>query len=138
MTRDIIPILFFLSLLGARVGAANSENSSFNFVRHVRSLAPRADSEAVALPLPQAHVSVPFGAKTPRRKSKRLALAALRGRNTSSSESSPGDTVILDGSDSDFEYLTNVTIGGQKFSLSVDTGRCVFEQLYIRRYLSRS
>ncbi|KAJ7789177.1 acid protease, partial [Mycena olivaceomarginata] len=49
-------------------------------------------------------------------------LAALRGRNTSSSRSSPGNTVVLDGSDSDFEYLTNVTIGGQKFSLSVDTG----------------
>ncbi|KAJ7348652.1 acid protease [Mycena albidolilacea] len=72
--------------------------------------------------LPQADVSVPFSAKTPRRKSKRLALAALRGRNTSSSRSSPGNTVVLDGSDSDFEYLANVTIGGQRFSLSVDTG----------------
>jgi hypothetical protein len=134
MARDVISILSFISLLSVRAGTANAENSDFNFVRHVRSLTPRADSEAVTLP--QADVSVPFGAKTPRRKSKRLALAALRGRNTSSSRSSPGNTVVLDGSDSDFEYLTNVTIGGQKFSLSVDTGRCVFEQLYITRYLS--
>ncbi|KAJ7495554.1 acid protease, partial [Mycena latifolia] len=122
MARDIIPILSFLSLLGAHAGAANAENFNFNFVRHVRSLGPGAHSDGVALPLPQADVSVPFGAKTPRRKSKRLALAALRGRNTSSSRWSPGDIVVLDGSDSDFEYLTNVTIGGQKFSLSVDTG----------------
>ncbi|KAJ7824846.1 acid protease [Mycena leptocephala] len=119
MARYVIPILSFLSLLGAHAGAANAENSNFKFVRHVRARAPRADSEA---PLPQADVTVPFGAKTPRRKSKRLALAALRRRNTSSSRSSPSDTVVLDGSDSDFEYLTNVTIGGQKFSLSVDTG----------------
>ncbi|KAJ7793994.1 acid protease [Mycena olivaceomarginata] len=93
MARDVISILSFISLLSVRAGTANAENSNFNFVRH-----------------------------TPRRKSKRLALAALRGRNTSSSRSSPGNTVVLDGSDSDFEYLTNVTIGGQKFSLSVDTG----------------
>ncbi|KAJ7441670.1 acid protease [Mycena galericulata] len=122
MARDFIPILSFLLLFGAGSGVANAENSNFNFVRHVGSLAPRADSEAVAHPLPQANVSVPFSARTPRRKSKRLALAALRGRSTSSSQSSLGDTVVLDGSDSDFEYLTNVTIGGQKFSLSVDTG----------------
>ncbi|KAJ6526493.1 acid protease [Mycena vulgaris] len=121
MARNVIPILSFLSFLSVRASAANAENSNFNFVRHVRSLAPRVDSEAAAQPLPQANVSVPFGTKTPRRKSKRLALAALRG-NTSSSRSSPGDTVVLDGSDSDFEYLTNVTIGGQKLSLSVDTG----------------
>ncbi|KAJ7867225.1 acid protease [Mycena olivaceomarginata] len=120
MARNVISIISFISLLSARAGTANAENSNFNFVRHVRSLAPRAYSEAATLP--QADVSVPFGAKTPRRKSKRLALSALRGRNTSSSRSSPGNTVVLDGSDSDFEYLTNVTIGGQKFSLSVDTG----------------
>ncbi|KAJ6508181.1 acid protease [Mycena sanguinolenta] len=40
----------------------------------------------------------------------------------SSSPSLSDHTVVLDGSDSDFEYLTNVTIGGQKLSLSVDTG----------------
>ncbi|KAF8142599.1 aspartic peptidase domain-containing protein [Mycena galopus ATCC 62051] len=92
MAWDIIPILSFLSLLGARADVTNAEIFDFNFVRHVRSLSPRADSGAVAL------------------------------RNTSSSSSSSDHTVVLDGSDSDFEYLTNVTIGGQKFSFSVDTG----------------
>ncbi|KAF8174995.1 aspartic peptidase domain-containing protein [Mycena galopus ATCC 62051] len=122
MAWDIIPILSFLSLLGARVDVTNAEIFDFNFVRHVRSLSPRADSGAVALSLPPASISVPFGAKTPRRNSKRLALAALRRRNTSSNPSSSNHTVVLDGSDSDFEYLTNITIGGQKFSFSVDTG----------------
>ncbi|KAJ6450922.1 acid protease [Mycena sanguinolenta] len=121
MARDIILILFFLSL-GARAGVANAENFNLNFVRDVRSLSPRADSAAGALSLPPASVSVPFGAKTPRRMSKRQALATLRRGNMSSSPSFSDDTVVLDGSDSDFEYLTNVTIGGQKFSLSVDTG----------------
>ncbi|KAJ7466275.1 aspartic peptidase domain-containing protein [Mycena galericulata] len=100
----VLAVLSALSL----VGAAQAE---FTFVRRT-SVAPRSQTAAV---LPPADFSVPFSGKVPRRKSKRSALAALRGKGAS-------DTVVVDGSDFDEEYLTNVTIGGQHFSLIVDTG----------------
>ncbi|KAJ7750485.1 hypothetical protein DFH07DRAFT_769962 [Mycena maculata] len=71
---------------------------------------------------------VPFAKKVPRRSSKRRALAALRGKPattvlTEKALSAGGaSTITVNGSDSDYEYLTNVTIGGQHFSLNVDTG----------------
>ncbi|KAJ7033574.1 acid protease [Mycena alexandri] len=91
--------------------------AEFSAVRRV-SLAPRALEPAV---IPAAEFSVPISAKTPRRSSKKNALAALRGRPTTKAPAS-GSTVAVDGSDFDEEYLTNVTIGGQHFSLIIDTG----------------
>jgi len=103
----VLAVLSALSL----VGAAQAE---YHFVRHT-SLATRSQEPAV---LPPAEFSVPFSGKAPRRQSKKTALSALRG----ASAKAPSDTVVVDGSDFDEEYLTNVTIGGQHFSLIVDTG----------------
>ncbi|KAJ7204554.1 aspartic peptidase domain-containing protein [Mycena haematopus] len=116
----LLTVLSALSLLGAAL-------AKFDIVRHV-SLAPRAQD---ATELPPAEFSVSFTAKTPRRSSKRAALAALRGQppkkvpGSNAGSSSGGTTVIVDGSDFDEEYLTNFTVGGQHFSLIVDTGRLV-------------
>ncbi|KAJ7696929.1 acid protease [Mycena rosella] len=104
----VLTVFVALSLLGAT-------RSEYTFVRRV-SLAPRSLEPAV---LPAAEFAVPFTAKTPRRKSKKTALAALRGKSRALGGSS---TVAVDGSDFDDEYLTNATIGGQHFSLIVDTG----------------
>ncbi|KAJ7129914.1 acid protease [Mycena crocata] len=107
----VLPLLSALALL-------SSVQAEFNFVRHV-SVAPRAETMAV---LPKAEYSVAFTAKAPRRKSKKNALAALRGHRGHRRPTSGGITVAVDGSDFDDEYLTNVTIGGQHFSLIIDTG----------------
>ncbi|KAJ7049919.1 aspartic peptidase domain-containing protein [Mycena amicta] len=68
--------------------------------------------------------SVAISGKVPRRKSKKDALAKLRGRPTCKSDQAgtSNNTVVLDGSDFEDEYLTNVTVGGQHFSLIIDTG----------------
>ncbi|KAJ7087075.1 acid protease [Mycena epipterygia] len=105
----VLSVLSVLSLLGAA-------RAEFTFKRHV-SLAPRSLEAAV---LPAADFAVPFTAKTPGRKSKKGALTALRGGKRTAPTSS--STVVVDGSDFDEEYLTNVTVGGQHFSLIVDTG----------------
>ncbi|KAF7326791.1 Acid protease [Mycena sanguinolenta] len=113
----LLTVLSALSLLG-------SVQAEFNVVRHV-SQAPRAE---VATDLPPAEFSVSFTAKTPRRSSKRTALEALTGRPSKkrpgvrAATAGGGDTVVVDGSDFDEEYLTNFTVGGQPFSLIVDTG----------------
>jgi len=73
--------------------------------------------------LPPADFTAAITAKTPRRKSKKAALAALRGKTTPSRAAVAGSTTVaVDGSDFDDEYLTNVTVGGQHFSLIIDTG----------------
>ncbi|KAJ7743456.1 aspartic peptidase domain-containing protein [Mycena maculata] len=100
---SVLAVLSALSL----VGAAQAE---YTVVRRT-SLAPRSQEAAV---LPPAEFSIPFTGKVSQRKSKKSALAALRGKSSS--------TVVVDGSDFDEEYLTNVTVGGQHFSLIVDTG----------------
>ncbi|KAJ7493834.1 acid protease [Mycena latifolia] len=105
----VLAVISVLSLLSAA-------RAEYNIVRHA-SLAPRS-KEAAALP--PADFAVPFTAKTPRRKSKKAALAALRGQNRAGSGTS--DTVGVEGTFGDEEYLTNITIGGQHFSVIVDTG----------------
>jgi hypothetical protein len=116
----LLTVVSVLSLLGAA-------HAEFNIVRRV-SLAPHAKEAAI---LPPAQFSVPFTAKTPRRSSKKSALAALRGKpakrvpGKAPVTGAGGTTVVVDGSDFDDEYLTNVTVGGQHFSLIIDTGRCV-------------
>ncbi|KAJ7092312.1 aspartic peptidase domain-containing protein [Mycena belliarum] len=108
MTMGVLAVLAALSLLGA-------VHAEYHIVRHA-SLAPRSRDAAV---LPAAEFTVPFSGKAPRRKSKKSALAALRGKSRAHGAS---DTVVVDGSAFDEEYLTNATIGGQHFSLIVDTG----------------
>ncbi|KAJ7738050.1 acid protease [Mycena maculata] len=66
--------------------------------------------------LPDAAFTVPLTGKTPRRQSKREALAALRGLPRKS------DTVGLDGAAFDDEYLVNITVGGKNFQVILDTG----------------
>jgi hypothetical protein len=63
---------------------------------------------------------VAFSKKVPRRKAKVDALAALRGSVVSRNAYK---TVPLAGSNLDTDYLVNVTIGGQNFSLVIDSGR---------------
>ncbi|KAJ6568695.1 aspartic peptidase domain-containing protein [Mycena capillaripes] len=111
-----MPLLAVLSVLSFLTAA----HAEFNVVRHV-SLVPHSKRATV---LPPAEFSVPFTAKAPRRSSKKKAFAALRGKLATNirGKKAPASTAVIDGSDSDYEYLTNVTIGGQHFSLNVDTG----------------
>ncbi|KAJ7779188.1 aspartic peptidase domain-containing protein [Mycena metata] len=97
----------FLSVLSVLLllGAANA-----TALEHPRTLIPRA-------PLPPAEFSVPITGKVPRRKSKSNALAR-RGHLGGGG----GYTSIVDGTLGDNEFVTNVTIGGQHFSLIIDTG----------------
>ncbi|KAJ7040977.1 aspartic peptidase domain-containing protein [Mycena alexandri] len=95
-------ILSVLSLLGAANAAG---------LEHPRTVIPRA-------PLPPAEFSVPITGKVPRRKSKSNALA----RRGHFGGGSGGYSSIVDGTLGDNEFVTNATIGGQHFSLIIDTG----------------
>ncbi|KAF7332948.1 Acid protease [Mycena venus] len=94
-TISIVPYLFWPA------------NADFTFMQH------RALSQHEAPP--PAEFTVPFTAKVPRRKSK---LATGRWEMRSFREA----TVSLDGANFETEYLTNITVGGQNFSVIVDTG----------------
>ncbi|KAF7342195.1 Acid protease [Mycena venus] len=74
--------------------------------------------------LPAAPYSVAFSKKVPRRKEKINALSALCGHSGSGNGAKPGSqiTVPLAGSNFDSDYLVNITIGGQNFSLIIDSG----------------
>ncbi|KAJ7861701.1 acid protease [Mycena olivaceomarginata] len=69
--------------------------------------------------LPAASHSVAFSKKVPRRKAKVDALSAFRGGVVSRHTYT---TVPLAGSNLDTDYLVNVTIGRQNFSLIIDSG----------------
>ncbi|KAJ7861712.1 acid protease [Mycena olivaceomarginata] len=66
-----------------------------------------------------ASYSVALSKKVPHRKAKVNALSALRGGVVSRHAYT---TVPLAGSNMDTDYLVNVTIGGQNFSLIIDSG----------------
>ncbi|KAF7315938.1 Acid protease [Mycena indigotica] len=110
--------VFALSLLTSGVPAHEL------VVRH-SAASPRALDGRAATVIPPADFSVAITGKTPRRRAKKVALERLRGKPTFKS-TRPGrggsSTVPVDGSDFDDEYLTNVTVGGQHFSLIIDTG----------------
>ncbi|KAJ7214524.1 acid protease [Mycena pura] len=106
-----LSVVTVLSLLSAA-------SAKFGVVRH-HALTPAVRQTGA---LPRADFSSAITKKTPRRKAKKEALAFLRGKPTVKAASVGGKTVPLDGSDFDDEYLTNVTIGGQHFSLIIDTG----------------
>jgi hypothetical protein len=77
--------------------------------------------------LPAAPYSVAFSKKVPRRKEKINALSALCGHRHGGSghgaKPISQTTVPLAGSNFDSDYLVNITIGGQNFSLILDSGR---------------
>ncbi|KAF8183823.1 acid protease [Mycena galopus ATCC 62051] len=91
------------------VCAATAE---FSAVRHV-SNAPRSVEPAV---IPAAQFVVPITSKAPRRQSKKSNLASLRASR------SLHNTAVLEGASLDQEYLTNGTVGGQTFTVIIDTG----------------
>ena len=65
--------------------------------------------------IPTADFSVSIAGAAPRSKAKKTLINYLRERG--------GFTSSIAGSDFDQEYLLNATIGGQAFSLIIDTGR---------------
>ncbi|KAJ7176802.1 aspartic peptidase domain-containing protein [Mycena filopes] len=70
----------------------------------------RAPTHRAPTLLPPAQFSVPITGKVPRRKSRSEALGKR------------GYDAIVDGTLGDLEFVTNATIGGQHFSLLIDTG----------------
>ncbi|KAJ7741739.1 aspartic peptidase domain-containing protein [Mycena olivaceomarginata] len=90
---------------------------------HLASPAPQPDAHHPALSgrsvLPAASYSVAFSKKVPRRKAKADALSALRGGVVSRHAHT---AVPLAGSNLDTDYLVNITIGGQNFSVIIDSG----------------
>lgn len=94
---------------------AASAYAEFN----IRRIEP---SIKVAIPtrvLPKAQHSVALTQKVPRSTHKKDMLKALRHGARSSTNNF---TAVVAGSDDDEEYLANITIGGQNFSVIVDTG----------------
>ncbi|KAJ7174692.1 aspartic peptidase domain-containing protein [Mycena filopes] len=102
----------FLSVCAVLAGVAKSSSASAHY--SVKYHAPASDSTFPTLPLPRAPFSAPIVARTARRASKTHALHSLR--------AGKGYTPPLDGADYDYEYLTKIIIGGQSFSVIVDTG----------------
>ncbi|KAJ6622083.1 aspartic peptidase domain-containing protein [Mycena sp. CBHHK59/15] len=101
-----LAVLSILSLFGAI-------HAKPNVARQV-SLAPRS-LEAVSIP--KADFAFPFTKKAPRGKARKNAPgASLRGNK------SRGNTASVAGTEFDQVYLTNITVGGQNFSVIVDSG----------------
>lgn len=68
--------------------------------------------------LPAADFSLSIAGKAPRSKARAALRTSLRAHVSGNSHITP-----LAGGDFDEEYLVNATVGGQKFTLIVDTGR---------------
>ena len=79
--------------------------------RHVSGTSRRTE----AADIPAADFSVSIAATAPRSKAKKAFIKYLRQKG--------GFTSSVAGSNFDQEYLLNATIGGQAFSLVIDTGR---------------
>jgi hypothetical protein len=78
--------------------------------------------------IPPAEFSVPITAKVPRSKAKKRLLAGILGRLQNTRKGTPvgaSATVPIAGAAFDREYVADVTVGGQTFSLIIDTGRFV-------------
>ena len=74
-----------------------------------------AQRRTEAAEIPAADFSVSIAGTAPRSQAKKTLMKYLRAKG--------GFTSSVAGSDFDEEYLVNVTVGGQAFSLIVDTGR---------------
>jgi hypothetical protein len=107
-----LSILFALHLLGAA-------KARFTVVKNRALYFPRPEATS----FPTAEFSIPFTGKAPRRKSRSDALAVLRRGVYSAGNST--NTVALDVDRFEVDYLANITIGGQDFTVIVDTGRQV-------------
>ncbi|KAJ7473440.1 acid protease [Mycena latifolia] len=93
--------------------------SLFSFLSGAaRAALPAAPGVSRSITLPHADFTIPFTSKVPRRQSKITALSALRRKHGTSR----GNTVGLDGAAFDDEYLVNITVGGKKFQVILDTG----------------
>ncbi|KAJ7277450.1 acid protease [Mycena rebaudengoi] len=103
------PNLTLLALVFSAVGSDASVQ--YTATRHV-SL--RSSGQALT-PLPYAPFAAPIVSRSARRPSKAHALHSLRAAGSAS-------TTPLVGANYDFEYLANITIGGQNFAVIVDTG----------------
>ncbi|KAJ7854535.1 aspartic peptidase domain-containing protein [Mycena olivaceomarginata] len=95
-----LSILFALHLLGAA-------KARFTVVKNRALDFPRPEATS----FPTAEFSIPFAGKAPRRKSRGVYSA---GNST--------NTVALDVDRFEVDYLANITIGGQDFTVIVDTG----------------
>ncbi|KAF7355900.1 Acid protease [Mycena venus] len=104
-----ISVLFLL-------GAANAR---FTFVQ-TPAPAPRAHQQVT--PFPRAEFSIPFNSKAPRRKSKTAAFAAVRRLLSPTGDDNGTNVVALDVDRFEVDYLANITVGGQDFTVIVDTG----------------
>jgi predicted aspartyl protease len=93
--------LFFVAALWVSAHAYN-----------VRRVEPTTNAALLTEILPAAQFSLPLTEKVPRSTYKKDLLKTLRGR---------GSTVLA-GSSDDSQYLTVITVGGQKFKVIVDTG----------------
>ncbi|KAJ7107936.1 aspartic peptidase domain-containing protein [Mycena epipterygia] len=98
-------ILAIFSLLSLLNGATCADFQAAGQVSRSQEAAVLSTAEFV----------LPVTAKVPRRKSKKNALAALRGQSTT-------DTVSLAGAAFDNEYVVNITVGGKTFNAILDTG----------------
>lgn len=69
--------------------------------------------------LPVAQFTVPFTGQVPRSAHKNVLLEVVR----SQKNNNPSNyTALLAGAELDLEYLTDITVGAQKFKVIVDTG----------------
>lgn len=83
--------------------------------RHVTF--PRRSLEGRSAELPSAEFVASFTGKVSKTQHKKDILRSLR------SAAGINSTSVIDGSDLDEEYITEITVGGQTFYAIVDTGR---------------
>lgn len=83
--------------------------------RHVTF--PRRSLESRSSELPSAEFVASFTGKVAKKQAKKDLLRSLR------SAAGTNSTSVIDGSDFDEEYITELTVGGQTFYAIVDTGR---------------
>ncbi|KZP26584.1 acid protease [Athelia psychrophila] len=80
----------------------------------IRKVAPATSGLLATEVLAQAQYYLPLTGKTTRPQAKQAALQTLRRRPSSYTD-------VLAGAGGDAEYLTDITVGGQKFKVVVDT-----------------
>ncbi|KAJ7483965.1 acid protease [Mycena galericulata] len=113
----MLPLSFALCVL-LTSSSASASSRVHTVTRHITAHSRNSDLDGRLLP--PALFEAPLIARVPRRASKVHALNALR---SFSSDNSGGEyTTPLMGADYDFEYLVPIMIGGQNFSVIVDTG----------------
>ncbi|KIM83061.1 hypothetical protein PILCRDRAFT_819851 [Piloderma croceum F 1598] len=104
------PVLLLVAALLVSAHAYGEREPSYN----IRRVAPLTSAALATEVLPAAQFFVPLTEKVPRQTYKKKLLEALRtGLST---------TAVLAGSANDNQYLTNVTVGGENFTVIVDTG----------------